>query len=276
MKYNFLWLCMLFLACDKDNVAPAQNLVNVNYGPDAAQRLDAYLPEERSSSTTKVIILVHGGGWYQGDKADFNEYIDSLQDRLPGYAIFSINYRLANGFGNLFPTQENDVKLAIQFIYDKADEYKISKKFVLLGASAGGHLVLLHGYKYSTPVKVKAVIDFFGPTDLVDMYNNPTDFAQRSLLMSVLGGDPTSIPALYQQSSPINFATSESPPTLMLHGGLDPVVAHQQSEMLDAKLQTLGVAHQYVYYPAERHGWVGANLIDSFDKIAAFIKAHVD
>ena len=65
----------------------------------------------------------------------------------------------------------------------------ISDKFVLLGASAGGHLSLLHAYKYTTPVKIKAVVDFFGPTDLVDMYNNPASiFAPPAAIAAVVGG----------------------------------------------------------------------------------------
>ena len=203
--------------------------------------------------------------------------MDTLKKRLPAYAIININYRLATGTSNLFPTQENDVKAAIEFIYSKRTEYAISDKFVLLGTSAGGHLSLLHAYKYSTPVKIKAVIDFFGPTDLVDMYNNPASIlASPAALAAVVGATPTTNLTLYQQSSPINFVVATSPPTLILQGGVDVVVSPSQSAALAAKLQTFGVVHQYVLYPTENHGWSGANLIDSFNKIDAFLAANVN
>lgn len=251
--------------------------LNVAYGTNAAQKMDVYLPAGRTASTTKVIILIHGGGWSGGDKADFTVYVDTLKRRLPGYAIININYRLATGTSNLFPTQENDVNAAVNFIYGKRTEYVISDKFVLLGNSAGGHLSLLQAYKYSSPVKIKAVVDFYGPTDLVDMYNNPASiFAQPSALAAVVGGTPITNPVMYQQSSPINFVTAQSPPTIILQGGVDILVAPSQSSALNNKLQTFGVIKQYVFYPAENHGWTGVTLTDSFDKITTFLNANVN
>lgn len=273
---------ILVASCQKEEnpdsgPSTAVSQANVSYGADAAQKMDVYLPAGRTTANTKVIILIHGGGWSSGDKDGFGTFIDTLKKRLPGYAIFNINYRLASFSGNLFPTQENDVKAAIEFIYNKRNEYVISDKFVLLGVSAGGHLSLLQAYKYTTPVKIKAVVDFFGPTDLVDMYNNPASAsAPPAALALVVGGTPTTAATLYQQSSPINFVSAQSPPTIILQGGDDPLVAPSQSVSLDTKLQTFGVVHQYVFYPTEGHGWLGANLVDSFDKIEAFLTANVN
>jgi len=278
MKYYFLLIGLVFLGCQKENnSALEQTSLNVAYGSDPEQKMDIYLPADRSNASTKVIVLVHGGGWTQQDKSDFTPYVDTLKKRLPGYAIFNINYRLATGSANFFPTQENDVKAAFAFIFSKIDEYKISQKFALLGASAGAHLSLLQAYKYTSPVKIKAVVDFFGPTDMVDMYNNPaSSWAPPSAIAAIVGGTPTSNPSLYQQSSPINFVTAQSPPTIILQGGADVLVSPSQSIALNNKLQTMGVAHQYVFYPSENHGWFGANLSDSFDKIQAFLMANVN
>lgn len=273
---------LLLGSCQKDNDTvpdpplPEKTELNVAYGADAAQKMDVYLPAGRNTSSTKVLIMIHGGGWTQGDKSEFTAYVDTLKRRLPGYAIFNINYRLATGSANFFPTQENDVKAALDFIYSKRNEYAISDKYVLLGASAGGHLALLQAYKYTTPVKIKAVVDFFGPTELVNMYNNPPNPLIPLLLLQVTGGNPTTHAALYQQSSPLNFVTAQSPPTIILHGGVDIVVAPSQSVLLRNQLQTTGVVHQYVFYPTENHGWTGPNLADSFDKIQAFITANVN
>ena len=274
---------LFIISCQKESdgggTAPLteQTQLNVAYGTDASQKMDIYLPANRTIATTKVIILIHGGGWSSGDKADFTTYVDTLKKRLANYAIININYRLASGTSNLFPTQENDVKAAIEFIYSKKTEYAISDKFVLLGTSAGGHLSLLQAYKYNTPVKIKAVVDFFGPTDLVDLYNNPASvLAPPAAVAAVVGATPTTNLTLYQQSSPINFAVATSPPTIILQGGVDVLVSPVQSATLNTRLQTLGVIHQYVFYPTENHGWTGANLTDSFDKIAAFLAANVN
>jgi acetyl esterase/lipase len=286
MKNNLLkthgWLIISFLliltaGCQKETTGPEENvaastMMNVPYGTDALQKMDIYLPAGRTD-TTKVLVLIHGGAWSDGDKSDFNSYISELQERLPSYAVFNINYRLVVGPGTTFPAQENDVKAAIEFINSKRNEYLISDKFGLIGASAGAHLALLQGYKYSSPIKAKAVVSFFGPVDMVDLFNsNPL---AGLVLTNVLGTTPTANLAFYQQSSPITFVAATSPPTILLHGGADPVVPVAQAELLNARLTQVGVTHQYVLYPTEEHGWFGANLEDSFDKIAAFLKVHM-
>ncbi|MEK7225974.1 MAG: alpha/beta hydrolase, partial [Bacteroidota bacterium] len=275
---------LILFSCKKDTSSdnppppslPEKTELNVAYGTDAQQKMDIYLPKDRSTATTKVIILVHGGGWSQGDKADFSTYVDTLKKRIPGYAIFNINYRLATGAANFFPTQEMDVKAAVEFIYGKRAEYLISDKFVMLGASAGGHLACLHSYKYTAPVKIKAVVDFFGPTDLVDMYNNPANPLIPLQLIQVTGGTPATAPTVYSQANPLNYINAQSPPTIILHGGVDIVVSFTQSVLLRNRLQTFGVVNQYVFYPTENHGWTGPNLVDSFDKITAFLNANVN
>lgn len=284
MKFLVLSLSvvMVMISCKKEtDPSPTpgsreESRLNVSYGADAAQKFDYYLPANRSTANTKVLILVHGGGWSQGDKSDFYPLMDTLKKRLPGYAIFNINYRLSNGSSNLFPSQEMDLKAALTYIFNKRSEYLISEKFVLVGTSAGAHLSLLQAYKYAEPVKIKAVVDFFGPTDLVDMYNNPASIlAPPALLSSVIGGTPVTHPLMYSHSSPVTYVTNQAPPTIILHGGLDPVVSPNQSVLLRDLLLSAGVTHEFVLYPGELHGWSGASLVHSFDRIQAFLQANV-
>ena len=145
----------------------------------------------------------------------------------------------------------------------------------MLGASSGAHLALLQGYKYSTP-KAKAIVDLFGPTDMVPMFTDPASASPANGIAFLMSGTPTSNAALYQSSSPINFVDILSPPTIIFHGGnLDTLVKTSQSINLRAKLLQKGVANQYYNYPTEGHGWTGANLTDTFDKIVAFLNANV-
>lgn len=273
---------LLFTSCSKNDVTPlpsgvaAKTILNASYGADPLQDMDVYLPASRSTDTTKVMIMIHGGAWSTGDKNDFNPYVDTMKRRFPTYAIININYRLATPGINLFPTQENDVKAAMDFIYSKRAEYGISDKLVIMGASAGAHLALLQAYKYDLPVKMKAVVDLFGPTDMKDMYDHPASvYAPPSGIAALMGGTPTAVPAIYLSSSPINYVTTQSPPTIILQGGIDQLVSPSQSATLNTKLQAMGVIHQYVLYPTENHGWVDSNLADSFDKIQAFLAANV-
>ena len=275
-----LVLAMLtIVSCkDKPNTdvrLEASARTDVAYGSYGMQKLDYYLPAGRSAQSTKVMILIHGGAWAGGDKTDFTAYMDTLKRRFPDYALFNINYRLASPSANIFPAQENDVKTAMDFIYSKRSEYSVSDKFVLLGASAGGHLALLQGYKYTSPVKVKAIVNFFGPSNMADMYSNPPSGVNPTLIAMLLGGTPSSNSNAYVESSPLNFVTAQSPPTLTLQGGLDPLVRPSQQTALHAKLQSNGVANEYELYHNEGHGWLGLNLSNSFDRIAAFLSSNV-
>ena len=275
LSFIIILLATFISSCKKEEEDKSVTMLNVSYGNHAQQKMDVYLPAERGIANTKVMILIHGGAWNSGDKSDFNAYVDSLKKREPSYAIFNINYRLANT-PDIFPAQEQDVKAAVEFIYNKRSEYLISDKFVLVGASAGAHLALLQGYKYSTPVKPKAIVDFFGPTDLVAMYNNPPSPLVPLLLNAVTGATPTTNNNLYTESSPINFVTTQSPPTIILHGAADIVVPPAQSASLNVKLSISGVTREYIVYPTEGHGWFGVNLTDSFNKIQAFLAANVN
>ena len=255
---------------------PAKTTLNVAYGKDSLQRLDVYLPPNRSTDSTKVLVLIHGGGWAGGDKAEFAAAIPVLQQKLPQYAIINLNYRLANQLTNHFPTQENDVKAALQFITDHADEYGISKEVVLLGASAGAHLALLQAYKHTDPIVPKAVISFFGPADMADLYNSTNNSYYQMGLQLLIGGTPTTKPAVFVEASPIHFVSKQSPPTLLLHGGRDGLVPVAQSKKLKAQLDKIGVPSDLVVYANEGHGWQGANLTDAYNRITQFLTRHVE
>ena len=68
-------LVIFLFSCNKEinpdpnpGSVPEKTELNVGYGTDALQKIDVYLPANRTTTTTKVIILVHGGGWSQGIK----------------------------------------------------------------------------------------------------------------------------------------------------------------------------------------------------------------
>lgn len=279
------FLAIFTASCEKEGgvltpivtapVLAADTMFNVAYGTDPLQKMDIYLPKGRTASYTKVIILIHGGSWSSGDKADMLPFVDSLKRRMKDYAVVNLNYRLASLSGNTFPTQENDVKTAVEYLNSKRSEYNISPKFVMAGVSAGAHLALLQAYKYPSPIKIKAVVDLFGPNDMLAMYNDPAPMSPPAGIAILLNGTPTTNLSLYQYSSPLLFVTTTTPPTIILHGGADQVVKPSQATALRDKLTLNGVANSYVFYPTEGHGWYGANLTDSFNKIQDFLALYV-
>jgi len=118
----------------------AQIIQNVSYGTHKSHALDIYLPPNRSAFSTKILVIILGGGFNNGSKDELSTYIQPMQKRLADYAFFNITYRQATTNDTLFPAQENDVKAALEFIISNSESLGVSKKVVLLGVSAGGML----------------------------------------------------------------------------------------------------------------------------------------
>ena len=284
--FSFL-LSVLFSStlssCNKSEKAEEEkaltqlNMINVAYGSDSAQKMDVYLPANRNTTDTKIALFIHGGSWSGGDKMDFNEAINVLKQKLPDYAMININYRLAYYGRNRFPAQIDDIQSALDFIKNNADKYQVNTdKIVLIGASAGAHLALLHAYKYNEDNRVKAVVDLFGPTDLTDLYHrHPVPAASQPVLVNLLGSTPATNAGLYKAASPINFITTSTVPTKIFHGAGDYVVPINQSNALKAKLQANNVKVDMTVYPTEGHGWYGNNLADTYTKTVQFLKDNV-
>lgn len=111
------------------------------YGDAARQRLDVYAP--RDAKGAPIILMVHGGGWMMGDKANTSVYLNKGGHYLAkGYVFVSMNYRLVP---DVNPVQQaQDVALALRFVQTKAKAWGgDAQRVVLMGHSAGAHLISL-------------------------------------------------------------------------------------------------------------------------------------
>lgn len=272
-------LSFIIISCKKKDDNPvndntAQTLTNVVYGSDSRQRMDVYLPANRDPENTKLFIWIHGGAWMEGDKGEFVNIKPSLDFNLTNYAYVSLNYRLYNSDtqANRFPSQEEDIQLAIQFIKSKLAEWKISNKAVIAGASAGGHLALLQAYKHNSDGFIKSAISYFGPTELESFY--PYNWFSILVLSGVTGGTPEQYPDLYYSSSPLNYINSSSVPTIFFHGTTDDVVPISQAYLLRDTLISKGVVNNYLFVEGQGHGFTTATTVQTIQQAASFINQH--
>lgn len=116
-------------------------LRNVSYGPNAANKMDIYLPPHPTNAA--VLLMVHGGAWTTGDKATARMVTNKAAHWVPkGIILISTNYRLLPAADPL--EQANDIGKALAFAQAQAKSWGgDASRFVLMGHSAGAHLVTL-------------------------------------------------------------------------------------------------------------------------------------
>ncbi|MEN0053278.1 MAG: alpha/beta hydrolase [Mucilaginibacter sp.] len=206
------------------------------------------------SGNRPCVVVVHGGSWSSGDSKqlpELNSYLATI-----GYHVASINYRLAPGYKNPAPVE--DLLEAISYLKKHSAALHIDTgNFVLLGRSAGAQIALLTAYAHKQP-GLKAVIDFYGPADMVWGYSAPASplvMDSRKVMENYLGGTYRQVPQQYADSSPIEFVNSHSLPTLILHGDNDVLVSPEHSTRLNLKLQQSGIKHFLLKLPWATHGF---------------------
>ncbi|WP_072352250.1 alpha/beta hydrolase [Flavobacteriaceae bacterium A100] len=247
--------------------------LNISYGSHSDQVFDLYLPANRTQET-KVMILIHGGGWTSGDKSDMNSFRDYILQNLSDIAVVNMNYRLANETTDAYPTQINDITSVVDFLKNKQSEYVISDDLGFIGTSAGGHLALLWSYAFDSNNQTDMVCSVVGPTNFTDpaYLENTNPILQE--MLDLFGVDATT--AFLEEVSPYHQASNTSPPTILFYGGQDPLIPTTQGTAMRDKLQELGVIHDFTLYENAGHGWTGLDLLDTTIKLHAFMEAHLN
>ena len=232
-------------------VIPSRSLTYIRY-PGTALDLDFYPAQTRVKRP--CVIVIHGGSWSSGDSKqlpELNSYLSSI-----GYQVASINYRLSPQYKA--PAAIEDVHNTLKYLKSHADSLQIdTNSFVLLGRSAGAQIAMLAAYTLHD-TGIKAVIDFYGPADMVWGYSvpaNPWVMNSRLVMERYLGGSYNAIPKKYAASSPIEFVNQQTVPTLIIHGGNDVLVAYEHSTRLNVKLQQYGIKHYWLQLPWATHGF---------------------
>lgn len=230
---------------------PFRTFTYVNY-QDTSLKLDFY--PSRVLGRRPCVIVVHGGSWSSGDSQQLPELNSFLAER--GYHVASINYRLAPKYKTPAPVE--DIKNCLKYLREHADKLYIdTNKFILLGRSAGAQIALLAGYTLHDK-SVIGVVDFYGPADMVWGYSipsNPLIMDSRKVMVNYIGGKYEQIPDKYEACSPLEFVDKQSPPTLIIHGHNDVLVAYEHSRRLNEKLQQNGIKHYWLKLPWATHGF---------------------
>ena len=210
-----------------------------------------------------AVVRVHGGAWTGGRRGDFGEWNRWLNGL--GYDVFDIDYRLDPP--ERWRDQAGDVKCALGWVLTHSAEYGIDPAHIaLMGYSAGAHLAMLAAYSVgdrrlppscdAPAVPVRAVINLYGPVDLVIGYDDSRSLAYaQDALRQFIGGSPAEYPERYRAASPVSHIGAATPPTITLLGDRDRIVSTGQARILDAALAKAGVYRETYLLPAADHAF---------------------
>jgi acetyl esterase/lipase len=242
-------------------LAASLPLRNVRYTSDSgrAETLDVILPAgPPPPGGWPVVVAIHGGGWAQYT----NRSIESTAAQFTpyGFAVVAPNYTLSTRSHSSWPTALLDVRGSVRWVRAHAGQYGFDPNHIAaFGMSAGGNLAALLGTSPGADrpgqpsAQVQAVIDFYGPADLVSLVRESPAAGARAI--QFLGGLPGQFPARYHDASPADLVTSGTAPMLIIHGSADPLVPVDQSEELAARLTAAGVANRLIVVPGAKHGF---------------------
>jgi acetyl esterase/lipase len=207
----------------------------------------------KNNNTSPLVIVIHGGSWQSGDNKQLPELNNYLANN--GYNVAAINYRLAPVYKA--PAPVIDTKDAIDFFMMHAAEYNIdTNNIVLLGRSAGAQVALCAAYSFHLP-NIKGVISYYGPADMIwagQLSTNAGVLNNNEIYDNYLGGQYVEVPEKFKEISAVHYADTSSPPTLMIHGKIDPLVFYIHPERLQKRLNELKVPNYYVEFKHATHG----------------------
>ena len=231
--------------------------------------MDLAVPD--AAGPVGVVVWLHGGGWFTGDR-HLGPDPEAFAQRS-GLAMATIEYRLSGQA--LFPAQLHDVRAAVRHLRAHAGDLGVDPDAIgLWGSSAGGHLAALAGVTGHLAVlpgedvpgggpsaAVTAVMEGYGPVDLARVVAEfdlpvPALAGANAPEARLIGGPPADRPDAARSASPLTYVSAAAPPFLIAHGTADVLVRSTQSELLHRALLDAGAVSTLVLLEGYRHGFL--------------------
>ncbi|OFA01840.1 carboxylesterase NlhH [Duganella sp. HH101] len=229
-------------------------------------KLDLYLPlAARADGGMPVVVLVHGGGWRAGFRAEFAPMAVRLAQQ--GYAAAALSYRLSGEAP--YPAAIHDVRAAVRWVRVHAGLYHLDpQRVALAGGSAGGQIASLAGVTghldhfdpgaadSGVSSAVQAIVNIDGLSDFtaeaaLKYEDDPAK--QPSAAGAWFGGRYADKAALWAEASPIRYVRAGMPPLLFI-ASAQPRFSVGREAMAEAMARA-GAASQTIVLPGTPHSF---------------------
>ena len=222
-----------------------QIATDIAFGSQPRQQLDLYRPAnvgcDGQGSRLPIIVFIYGGSWQAGDKDGYAFVGRALAAR--GFLVMIPDYRLVPQVR--FPAFLQDNAAAVRWVIANAPRYGGDpERIVVMGHSAGAYnaAMLALDPRWLGPARraIKGFVGLAGPYDFLPLEGPVTKAA--------FGQEPN-----LGTTQPINFASTDDPPALLLHGAKDSRVLPRNSQRLHARLAQAGADARIRIYPRVGH-----------------------
>ena len=245
---------------------------------DNAHKMDIYTPDGDTEINRPLILFVHGGSFYGGDKADIDcqEFCKTFAKK--GYVTASVNYRLVSliNIASFLTNHDEqyeevlkatvDIKAAIRYFrkdFANGDTDGIDPNTVFVGGTSAGGVTAIH----------LAFID-----DISDLPTTPLDIQAVANSLGGLEGDAGNIGYSSEVNGVINFAggintlswiDANDEPIVSCQGDADQTVNYNcgpglnnpsvltlcGSGEIHPRADSVGVINAKLVFPGEGHTW---------------------
>lgn len=258
----------------------------VGSGPDETARyagdssdISIWRPsKDAAAPPAPVALFVHGGGWISGSRLDNSAHQRWFADR--GWLVLSADYPLSSADRHLWDSTESQIGCAMAWTQQHAASYggDISR-FVMLGDSAGGNLVINTSYRANqgtltsscggTLPHVDAVSVLYPAVDPAGFHDDPDVLlgsVARNMTEQYTGGTPGQYADRYRAITSTEYINSAAPPTLVIVGENDHLVPPQGAYTFFDRASEAGVDIQLIRVPYSDHvmdraaGSIGSQL----------------
>ena len=223
-----------------------------------ALTMDVYQP---ANDNGVGILFMVSGGWFSkwAPPEKTMGFFKHLLDK--GFTVFAVRHGSSPKY--VIPEIVPDVRRSVRFVRLNAKKYGVDpERLGVCGTSAGGHLSLMLGTTSDkgdpnakdeierVSNRVAAVVAYFPPTDLRPIVKPDSQYPKN---FPALGFDPNDV----NDMSPLLHASSDDPPTLLIHGDKDWLVPLWHSEKMHEAFKAKGVESELMVIKGAGHGFSG-------------------
>lgn len=288
-------LCFSLKVQAEDTFVGYRATEDVVYGHKDGLALTLDVLEPLAGKNGIGLVLVSSGSWIS-KKSDYLEEEEKrrkhdhwIQGLIKGgFTLFVVRHGSSPKYR--VPEMTPDILRSIRFVRANAERFQVDPLHLgITSGSSGGHLSLMAATQgddgnpqASDPLervssRTQAVVAWFAPTDMVN-WGAPRGYALLTILRPELFdrmfGQIINIESQLKEISPIEFVSKSSPPLLLIHGDADTTVPLQQSKIMKAKYDELGLTVKLVVQPGGGHSsWPG--IMDQYPIVWDWFQTHL-